>query len=88
MRRGSWNVRSRYRSGSLTAVARELASYKLESADVQVVLGRSAMKVEAVLCFSSQPYYTVIQSRILAIYAFVNLTQCGIIREQATRCCE
>jgi hypothetical protein len=26
---GTWNVRSLYRSGSLTAVARELATYKL-----------------------------------------------------------
>ena len=32
MRCGSWNVRSLYRSGSLTAVARELARCKLDSA--------------------------------------------------------
>jgi hypothetical protein len=29
MRFGTWNVRSLYREGSLTAVARELAKYKL-----------------------------------------------------------
>jgi hypothetical protein len=30
MRFGTWNVRSLYRSGSLTAAARELARYKLD----------------------------------------------------------
>ena len=30
MRFGTWNVRSLYRSGSLRAVARELARYKLD----------------------------------------------------------
>jgi len=33
---GTWNVRSLYRAGSLTAVARELARYKLDLVGVQV----------------------------------------------------
>ena len=33
----TWNVRSLYRAGSLTAVARELASYKLDLVGVQEV---------------------------------------------------
>ena len=36
MRFGTWNVRSLYRAGSLTAVARELARYKLDLVGVQV----------------------------------------------------
>ena len=34
---GSWNVRSLYRAGSLTAVTRELARYKLDLVGVQEV---------------------------------------------------
>ena len=34
---GTWNVRSMYRAGSLTAGARELAGYKLDLVDVQEV---------------------------------------------------
>ena len=34
---GTWNVRSLYRAGSLTAAARELARYKLDLAGVQEV---------------------------------------------------
>ena len=34
---GTWNVRSLYRAGSLTAVARELARYKLDLVGVQQV---------------------------------------------------
>jgi len=34
---GTWNVRSLYRAGSLTAAARELARYKLDLVDVQEV---------------------------------------------------
>ena len=34
---GTWNVRSLYRAGSLTAVARELARYKLDVVGVQEV---------------------------------------------------
>jgi hypothetical protein len=30
MRFGTWNVRNMYRLGSLTAIARELAKYKLD----------------------------------------------------------
>jgi exonuclease III len=34
---GTWNVRSVYRGGSLTTVARELARYKLDLVGVQEV---------------------------------------------------
>jgi exonuclease III len=34
---GTWNVRSMYRAGSLTTVARELAKYKLDLVGVQEV---------------------------------------------------
>jgi hypothetical protein len=34
---GTWNVRSRYRLGSLTAVAKELARYKLDFGCVKEV---------------------------------------------------
>jgi hypothetical protein len=34
---GTWNVRSLYRAGSLTAAARELAGYKLDLVGVQEV---------------------------------------------------
>jgi hypothetical protein len=34
---GTWNVRSLYRAGSLTAAARKLARYKLDLAGVQEV---------------------------------------------------
>ena len=34
---GTWNVRSLYRAGSLMAVARELARYKLDLVGVQEV---------------------------------------------------
>ena len=37
MRCGTWNVRSLYRVGSLTAAARELARYKLDLVGVQEV---------------------------------------------------
>jgi exonuclease III len=37
MRIGTWNVRSLYRAGSLTATARELAKYKLDLVGVQEV---------------------------------------------------
>jgi hypothetical protein len=37
VRFGTWNVRSLYRSGSLTTAARELARYKLDLLDVQEV---------------------------------------------------
>ena len=37
MRFGTWNVRSLYRAGSLTAPARELARYKLDLVGVQEV---------------------------------------------------
>ena len=37
MRFGKWNVRSLYRAGSLTAAARKLATYRLDSVGVQEV---------------------------------------------------
>jgi hypothetical protein len=37
IRFGTWNVRSLYRIGSLTTVARELGKYKLDLVSVQVV---------------------------------------------------
>jgi exonuclease III len=37
MRFGTWNVRSLYRSGSITTVVRELAWYKLDLVSVQEV---------------------------------------------------
>ena len=37
MRFGTWNVRSLYKSGSCTAVTRELARYKLDVVGVQEV---------------------------------------------------
>ena len=37
MKRGTWNVRGLYRAGSLKAVARELARYKLDVVGVQEV---------------------------------------------------
>jgi len=37
MRFGTWNVRSLYRAGSLTAAARELARYKVDLVGVQEV---------------------------------------------------
>jgi len=37
MKFGSWNVRSLYRAGSLTATVRELARYKLYLVGVQEV---------------------------------------------------
>jgi len=37
MRCGTWNVRSLYRTGSLTAAARELARYKVDFVGLQEV---------------------------------------------------
>jgi len=37
MRSGTWNVRSLYTAGSLTAATRELASYKSDLVGVQEV---------------------------------------------------
>ena len=39
MRIGTWNIRSLYRAGSLTAAARELARYKLDLMGVQKLDG-------------------------------------------------
>jgi exonuclease III len=44
MRFGTWNVRSLYRSGSLTTDVRESARYKLDLVGVQEVrCGKGAM---------------------------------------------
>jgi exonuclease III len=40
MRFGTWNVRSLYRAGSLTAASRELASYKLD------LVGRQEVRLD------------------------------------------
>ena len=45
---GTWNVRSLYRAGSLTAVARELARYKLDLVGVQEVRWDKGGTVRAV----------------------------------------
>jgi len=37
MKRGTWNVRSLYRAGSLKAAARELVRYKLDTVGVQEI---------------------------------------------------
>jgi hypothetical protein len=37
MRYGTWNVRSLYRAGYLKTVLRELARYKLDLVEVQVI---------------------------------------------------
>jgi len=37
VRFGTWNVRSLYRAGSITAAARELSRYKLDLVDVRKV---------------------------------------------------
>jgi len=48
MRFGTWNVRSLYRAGSLTAAARELARYKLDLVGVQEVRWDKGGMVRAV----------------------------------------
>jgi len=47
MRFGTWNVRSLYRAGSLTAASRELARYKLHLMGVQEVRWDKGGKVRA-----------------------------------------
>ena len=47
MRFGIWNVRGLYRVGSLTAAARELASYKLHLVGVQEVRWDKGVTVRA-----------------------------------------
>jgi exonuclease III len=47
MRFGTWNVRTLYRAGSLTAAARELARYKLDLVGVQEVRWDREGKVRA-----------------------------------------
>ena len=44
---GTWNVRSQYVTGSLTAVARELASYKSDLVGVQEVRSDKEVTVRA-----------------------------------------
>jgi hypothetical protein len=50
MRFGTWNVRSIYRAGSLTAAVRKLARYKLDLGDVQEVRWGIAGAVKARDC--------------------------------------
>ena len=44
---GTWNVRSLYGAGTLTAAARELARYKLDSVVVEEVIGDKVCAVRA-----------------------------------------
>jgi exonuclease III len=53
MRFGTWNVRSLYRIGSLTTVARELGKYKLDLVSVQEVRSeRGALNGQRIVHFS------------------------------------
>ncbi len=55
MRFGTWNVRSLYRIGSLTAAARELARYKLDLVGVQEVRWNNGSTVRAgIIIFSTE----------------------------------
>ena len=47
MRVGTWNIRSLYRAGSITAAARELARYKLDLVGVQEVRWDNGGKLRA-----------------------------------------
>jgi hypothetical protein len=51
MRFGTWNVRSHYRSGSLTAAARELARYKLHVQEVRWDKGGTAEEGDYILFY-------------------------------------
>ena len=53
LRFGTCNVRSQYRSGSLTTVAREFASYKLDLVDVQKLGGAKGTVLEQGIVFFS-----------------------------------
>jgi len=44
---GTWNIRSLYRAGSLAAVTRELARYKLDLVGVQEVRWDKGCRVRA-----------------------------------------
>ena len=48
---GTWNVRSLYRAGSLTAAARELARYKLDLVGVQEVGTKGAQYEQGTIIF-------------------------------------
>jgi len=55
MKYGTWNVRSLYRAGSLTAAARELVSYKLDLVGVQEVMcDREGMVRAGIIIFSME----------------------------------
>ena len=43
---GTWNVRSLYRAGTLTAAVRELARYKLDLVGVQVGGGKILLRAK------------------------------------------
>jgi hypothetical protein len=47
---GTWNLRSLYRAGSLTALAREIANCKLGVVGVDGTEG--ALNQQAIICFS------------------------------------
>jgi len=50
MRFGTWNVRSLYRTGSLTAAARELVKYKLGLVGMQKIRRNKGITVRAGDC--------------------------------------
>jgi ACT domain-containing protein len=52
MRFGTWNVRSTYRAGSLSAVGEEISKYKLDLVEVQEV--RLALNQQANVHFSME----------------------------------
>jgi hypothetical protein len=55
MRFGTWDVRSLYRTGSLTTVAKEISKYKLDLVRVQEVRwGKVARNQQANIHFSKE----------------------------------
>jgi len=55
MRFGTWNVRSLYRAGSLTASARELETYKLDLVDVKEARWKKVAQYEqGIIIFSME----------------------------------
>jgi hypothetical protein len=49
---GTWNVRSLYKIGSLTTLARELGKYKLDFVGVQVRREKGALNGQRIIHFS------------------------------------
>jgi hypothetical protein len=55
MKFGTWNVRSLYRAGSLTAAVREFARYKLDLVGMKEVRWDNNPWVACVALFSRRP---------------------------------